>query len=150
PEFLHDGEELSPGGEALVREDGGGVDNPERVRPDGEHGGADESVTGGGDVPDGDGAGGCDQVDGRRPRGVDHAAERSLQQQGEGGDQFVGPASILPVGAGAGGGAQLVAAVLDELQHVGHGRVTVEAFGENVDGSAEDDFLGVGDGAPAD
>ena len=54
-------------------------------------------------------------------------------------------------GIGAGRGAEGVGALLDDRQHVGDGGLgRGEPVIEQVDGAAEDDFLGVGDGCAAD
>ena len=54
-------------------------------------------------------------------------------------------------GIGAGSGAEGVGALLDDRQHVGDGGLgRGEPVIEQVDGAAEDDFLGVGDGRAAD
>ena len=151
PQLVHHRQVGAAGGEVLLGQGRGGVDHRVPVRPGAQHRGGEQVVTCRADPADVHADRGCVQVD--RPGGlpVEHARQAAGAQQVEGEDQVRYPVPEPGRGIGAGSGAEGVGALLDDRQHVGDGGLgRGEPVIEQVDGAAEDDFLGVGDGCSAD
>ena len=152
PQLVHHRQIRPPRPGPQIRQRGGGVDAAEPVAPGAQHRRGQQLVPGRLDRRDVHRHGRGVQVDRLGGGAVEHPGQRPGAQQVQGEHQISDPLGVAVRRIGAGRRPQRVRPLLDDPQHVGDGGFPCpgKTLVEQVDGAAEDDFLGVADPRLAD